>query len=164
MGENEIEYSKSKGENSYKLLFAKCGFFCLIVSCFFLVLVISIFLSRDFWKDGLKAEIQETLMVNDFSDIEVGEWIKLKSTINITLSAYEAKKNGSEETFYVVISRIPTLYGAVPAVFISTKQSANFIGLADLKGSIESKIISNSVNSQIFYWKNKIPNILQTLL
>lgn len=163
MGE-EIEYTKKFGANSYKLFLVKCAVFFIILSCFFLILVLTTFLGRNFWKDGLKVEIQETLKINDFNDIEIGNWINLNTTINLTLSAYEAKKKGNDEVFFVIILRLPTLYGIVPAVFISTKQKADFVGLADLRGSIETIIISNSINSQILFWENKIPNILQTSL
>ena len=83
--------------------------------------------------------------------------------LTVSVSVYEAFSGNAENEMYALIVRVPTLYGPVPAVYIySNKNGAEFIGFSHIAGKTNFHIKENSENSQIEYWKNKIPAIINT--
>lgn len=166
MLEDEIETVDNEKKLFYKTLLIKCGIFCGILAGFFAVLVLFTLLGRNSWKNGLKKETSQVLKDNGIENIQLGNWVKIKTALTVSVSVYEAISENTENTeneMYAVIIRVPTLYGPVPAVYIySDKNGAQFIGFSHIAGKTNSHIKASSENSQIEYWKNKIPVILNS--
>lgn len=163
MLEDEIETVDNEKKLFYKTLLIKCGIFCGILAGFFAVLVLFTLLGRNSWKNGLKKETSQVLKDNGIENIQLGNWVNIKTALTVSVSVYEAISENTENEMYAVIIRVPTLYGPVPAVYIySDKNGAQFIGFSHIAGKTNSHIKASSENSQIEYWKNKIPVILNS--
>ena len=163
MLEDEIETVDNERKLFYKTLLIKCGIFCGILAGFFAVLILFTLLGRNSWKNGLKKETAQVLEDNAIENIQLGNWIKIKTALTVSVSVYEAFSEDTENEMYAVIIRVPTLYGPVPAVYIySSKNGAKFVGFSHIAGKTNSRIKMNAENSQIEYWKNKIPAIINS--
>ncbi len=163
MLEDEIETVDNEKKLFYKMLLVKCGIFCGILAGFFAVLVLFTLLGRNSWKNGLKKETAQVLKENGVENIELGNWVKIRSALTVSVSVYEAFGENSESEKYAVIVRVPTLYGPVPAVYVySAPDSVEFIGFSHIAGKTNAHIKDNSINSQIEYWKNRIPAVVRT--
>ena len=124
------------------------------------LLITLVFVSRGFVTKGLRNNIQNALNENYPKTYAVGQRLTIKTGITLSAAAFECKKNGSSEKPVAVIIRIPAVTGPVPAVFLCTENSTEFVCYAINNGNVD-KIIAPEFSSAIIeYWKKQIPQIL----
>ncbi len=152
-------------KDEYKNLFIKFSLFFSFLVVFFALLVLFTLLSRSSWKNGLKEEVIHVLEENQIEDIEIKDFVKQKSVLSCSSCIFEAfSKDERDEKMFVVIIRLQTFFGAVPAVYLYSprKEEIDFIGFSNVCGSLEKSIKENSFNLQIRFWKNRIPKIISS--
>ncbi|MGN0728349.1 hypothetical protein [Treponema sp.] len=160
MFEDEIETVNAERQIFYKTILVKCGIFCGLIAAFFSVLILFVMLGRNSWKAGLKREAVQVLSENGLEKIKVGDWINSKTAVAVSACSYKAVAEDGKTEMFVVLVRVPTLYGPVSAVYVcSAEGRAEFVGLADVSGKTAEKICGNSENAQIEYWRKKVPVI-----
>ena len=72
----------------------------------------------------------------------------------------EEKENG-ENDYYVVIVRIPSITGAVPAVYLYSKRTGTtFVSYAIENGKANNIMDANFSSSSILYWQSRIDDML----
>lgn len=148
------------------------GIFLAIIICVFGVLVAMTFASRNSWKNGLSHEIQGFL--NSFSEetYTVNKFIDINSPFATSSAIFSLIKKGadSNEIYYAVILRIPTITGPAPAVFIceeksaSKKRSVSFAGFCEDFGKAADLADSRLSPSNIDYWKSIVLKIIEKSL
>lgn len=138
------------------------GCFAGILVFFFLSLFGVIKLSEKSWNEGLKQSIH-TLLTQKYPDTwSIGNRIPLNSTFSTSANLYELRNKDNAEKYYVIILRITTLYGHMPAVYIYNKtKGAEFVGYSAVQGRIKKLLEENYADSSINYWMERIPLIIQ---
>lgn len=140
--------------------FGRGGLLFIIIAGFFALLVFTTFIGRSYWKNGLKSEIEQTFKEKGLEDISLGDWLRVESPATGSMSIYRAMRPSEDAEMFAAIARVPTLYGAVPAVFLCTGEAVDFVGLVRLSSDTEGRIVSTSGNS-LPYWQNKVLSVLR---
>lgn len=128
----------------------------------FAILASSIILSRSFYQDGLRQNCQAVLDDVYPKSYKTGEYIDLKSGQNFSAACFKAKnlKNGESE-YYVVIVRIASITGAVPAVYLYSKRTGTmFVSYAIENGKAANVMDAEFSSAGILYWQNRIEGML----
>lgn len=146
-------------------LLKKYGVFLLIIIVMFFLLIGSILLARNSWKEGLKKQV-ETVLVEQKNDYRIGNFVKINSPFSTSCAVYELnKKNSKQNGEYAVIIRLTTLYGQIPAVYLYNEkdENAEFVRFISLDGTAEKQIQDISKDMQISFWKKRIPSMLKNI-
>lgn len=125
-----------------------------------LILSLTIIFTRGMWREGLKSEVSRVLAESGDEAWSVGDFIDFDSSLSLSAACFRA--TSKNESGYVCVVRMQTIYGPVPAVFIlNERYVARFAGIAGLHGSIERAIEKGAAKSQIRYWAERISRIVR---
>lgn len=142
----------------YKKLLSKYGIFCAFLTVLFVILAIATTFSRDSWKSGLKDEISEVLSENELDMVTVGEWVKVKTALSVSLSLYDASSNDGQIS-HVAIVRVPTLWGSTAAVYLCRDGLWEFVDFSHISSPTSVQVKRSSLPSQLHYWQNKLTKV-----
>ncbi len=141
--------------------FKKFGVFASICFLLFVIVISFSFLAKKFWDEGLKKQTVDCLTEYCADqNYTVQEYISAASGLSTSSAIYKLNRQNS----YAVIIRVMTMYGPLPAVFVCENGSARFITYLHIDSFSKKEIISSSENSQIVYWENRIPQIVEQSL
>lgn len=147
------------------------GIFLGIFVGIFAFLILMTFLSRNSWKNGLASSVQTVLNNFEKDTYTVNKFIDLNSPISTSAAAYSLIKKGapSNEIYYGIIIRIPTITGPAPAVFIyngkkSLKQTASFAGFCEDFGKASALADERLSVANISYWESVVPKVIEKSL
>lgn len=165
--EQEEDLSKVKEKSSerslfYKKLFSKYGVFCALLVILFVILAVATMFSRESWKRGLQDEITEVLSKNGLDTVTLGQWIKVNSALSVSLSLYSAS-SGDGKTSSAAIVRVPTLWGAMAAVYLCREGEWEFVDFSHISSPTSAQVKQSSLSSQIRYWQNKLAKVSSEL-
>lgn len=138
-------------------------FFGIIIGTM-IILVSSILLSRNSWRNGLALSVQEALNEHASGTYTVNKYINLSTPIKTSAAAYSVIKKGQRqnENHYALIIRIPTISGPFPAVFLyNENKGCEFVGYAIKSGKAKNVIRKEISTATIKYWEKRIPKILE---
>lgn len=146
-----------------KEFFKKFGILTGIIFLLAIILIYSIFISKKSWNTNLKLSITNVLNEYEPDVWEVGDLYPLENTIIANSNCYSLKnKNNSSIEYKVMIIRILTFYGPLPAVYIIDENNkVTFAGISSLHGRINKQLTSNKYNKNIDYWKNVIEQLFE---
>ncbi len=134
------------------------GTFLVIIA----ILASSIILSRSFYQNGLRQNCQAVLDEVYPKSYKTGQYVDLKSGQNFSAACFKTRnlKNG-ESDYYAVIVRIPSITGAVPAVYLYSKRTGTiFVSYAIENGKASNVMDANFSSSSILYWQSRIEDML----
>jgi hypothetical protein len=142
----------------YKKQLFEFGLLLLILVVLFSLTAACTTLSRTAKVEGLRQAVQKVLSEN--GGLEAGDEEPINSPFAVSAASFTV--SGTDD--HAVIIRIPTIYGAFPAVFLwqETEKNAQFLSLATVNERINDSLIASSKFSQIAYWEKRIPKILKT--
>jgi len=150
-----------KKEVSYKLFFKNYGIVVAYLVIIFGILIYVTKVSQKSWQNNLKYTVQKVLNENSQNEWIVGNPVKIKNALSQSAACYDARNLRNGEMYKVVIIRIQTLYGPIPAVFIVDKnEEVTFIAYSSVHGKVQLQLESNNNNRRVNYWKSKIPEII----
>ena len=138
------------------------GCFIGIIVFFIAVLTGMIKLSEKKWTSGLKNAVQNVLDENEPGVWKVGNSIPLDSAFSTSAGLFELRSTESAEKNCVLIIRIATLYGHMPAVFIYSNRGVRFEGYAAVHGRVKKLLEEKYADSSISYWIERIPSVIET--
>ncbi len=144
----------------------KSGIFAALVLIVFCLLVLMSFAGKNSWKFYLGKTVENTLFANDETSYKIGNYIPIKTGLASSAAIYELNKSGFKDgSYYGVIIKITTMYGSLPAVFIYEKNTgAQFVDFVLGQGKAKEQILLSSQNTQIAYWAERIPDIVERSL
>ena len=136
-----------------KKSFVQCGAFIGIVCAFFLVLSLFIVLSRGNWERGLRRAVQSVLPSSEYS---VGKMLRLEEGGG-NFACFEISRNsdGTLREFsegLVIVMRVTTYYGPLPAVFIREGGETRFVGIAYLSSSVAEEFSDADRSRSMDFW------------
>ena len=136
------------------------GIFAGGVVLLFLVLSVAVIFTKNGFQSGIKTEIVRVLEEAEPGVWQVGDFVDFAVPVSSSAACFSAK-SGSDSG-YACIVRMETMYGPLPAVFISDgMHTARFVGIAGLHGRIYAAIESGGAKSQIRYWAERIPRLIR---
>lgn len=151
-------------KKSTKIMIHRYGAFTVIMIVLFFLVFMTVVFSRGVWKKSLKLQV-ENILSNNYGELySVGDYITLKTPVNVSAAAYSVLDSKNKENGMVVIIRITGLAGPIPAVYFAKPGTNIFLfeGLADSNfSSSRNNKLTNIMLNQISYWGQKIPLFLQ---
>lgn len=146
--------------------FKKASIFAALALIIFCLLVLMTLATKNSWKFYLGKAVENTLFENDETSYKIGDYICVNTGLASSTAIFELNKNSfNDGSYYAVIIKITTMYGPLPAVFIYEKNTgAQFIDFILAQGKVKEQILHTSQNSQIAYWANRIPGIVEKSL
>lgn len=159
-------------KNELKKHAALYGIFCGIIIAVFAIIIMMTIFSRSSWRNGLASELQLALNDYDNGTYTVNKFIEVNSPVSTSAAVYSLIKKGaaSNEVYYGVIVRIPTIAGPVPAAFISGEKSASgkrnvsFVRFCEDFGKASDLADSRLSLSIIDYWESMVSKIIDKSL
>lgn len=160
----DMEYNNEK-KVYYQRLLKKAGIFCGILVFFFCFLLLFVVLAKSSWRTGLANQIQKVFEINGITQYSVGEYVRIKSPMTVNCAVYKANSVTDENTNpknYAVIIRFPTIFGPVAGVYLyrEKKHRVDFVDFAQINGPVSDAIKDSAMRSQVEYWADKIPAIV----
>lgn len=152
--------------NSKNDFFRIYGISIILIIAIFGILIYSIKLSRNSWKNNLKTSIETVLEEKYGSQYQVLDYLEINSPITSNMAAYNLKDKLSNKEGQVVIVRIATFYGPLSGVYTifdndnSNKKDIQFVNFCSFHGRISKQSITTNLDKRIEYWQAKIPDIL----
>lgn len=136
-----------------KKTLVQCGAFIGTICAFFLVLSLFVALSRGNWERGLRRAVQDVLPLSDYL---VGEMVRVEEGGGNS-ACFEVSRNadGSVREFsegLVVVLRVTTYYGPLPAVFVREGGETRFAGMAYLKSSVAEEFSDEDRSRSMDFW------------
>lgn len=149
-------------EISNKKFFVNYAFFILILLIVFSILSYFIITARKSWNKNLAVTVQKVLDEKEEGRWKVGNNIHVNMPLTVNCAAYDVFDSVDNQKEEVIIIKIITYYGPVPAVFIYNREdnSTEFIGYSSLHGRISTQIMNNKSDKKREYWQETIPEIL----
>lgn len=147
---------------SSKVFWQKFGITVSLI--FFLVgtLFLMNFLSRKFFNAGIKISVENLLREKEDVEWIIGNPVYLNSTFDSRACLFEMREKNNVEKNYVLVIRVATLFGHMPAVFIYNKQTGTrFVGYASVKGKVRRLLDKACTDSSMNYWADKVPQIIK---
>lgn len=150
---------------SLKKMLIKYGYFCLILFVIFLLLTLSIVLSRKSWTLGLKAQIQSTLdSVITEEPLIVEDAIQIEQPLSVSAAAYAVSlKDDHTVKGTAVIIRITGIAGPAAALYVRLpgQSEYSYLGIMGDEQFYDCSFPWYKVAyRQIQYWKDRIPLVL----
>lgn len=152
-------------ENNFnsKVFWQKFGITAGLIVFFFSTIFVLSFVSRKTWEKGLRQTIETLLAEKNETDWIIGKNIYLNSPIDSSAALFEMREKNSVEKNYVIIIRVVTLFGHMPAVYIYNKNTGvRFVGYSSVKGKVRNMLDRTYTDSSMAYWSEKIPAIVKT--
>ena len=155
--------STGLSETSKKQLF-ELGIFTVLLLIIMAILSLFIMFSRNSWKNGLKNALESVLKENGYS-YSIEEMENLDNPFSVSCALYKCKNLSEEQSSskaeHIVLVRMQTLYGAMPAVFFydDEAKTATFVDFVSLHGKAK-KSIEDGSHGRILYWEKRIPGIV----
>ena len=147
---------------SYKDFFIRYGIFVAILAILICLLIYPIKVSQKFWTQNLRTTIEIVLDEKSPNSWTVENAVPLKNSFSTNAACYEARNRKTGDLYKVIIIRVQTLYGPLPAVFTIDKDNkVEFIGYSSLHGVISDQLLNDNYGKRIEYWIKKIPLILE---
>ncbi len=137
------------------------GIFIAILAVFFMSAAGLARLSRSAWENGLRSSVKDVLDERFPGEWTVGRFLKISSPFATSAACYEIQNRGNGESCVAVIVRTATLYGPVPAVFISGGSGrVEFAGFSGVHGRVRRMLEDQKADIRINYWKRRVPAII----
>ena len=147
---------------SYKKFFIDFGILVLLISISFLLIIYSVKLSRKSWQSNLKVSVEKVLDEYDANNWTVGKFIPINNPFSLSAACYEAQYRKTGDIYKVIILRIETYYGPLPAVFIvSEDNEVEFAGYSSIHGRVLTQLTNKPSDKRIDFWKEKVIEILK---
>ena len=136
------------------------GIFAGCIVLLVLVLSVAAIFTRSAFHSGIKTEIVRVLEEAEPGVWHIGDFVDFDAPVSSSAACFSVK--GGSGSGYACIVRMETMYGPLPAVFISDgRHSARFVGIAGLHGRVYAAIESGGAKSQIRYWAERIPRLIR---
>lgn len=152
---------------SLKKLILKYVYFSLILFALFLLLSLSIVLSRKSWTLGLKSQIQSTLDQNiPECRLVVEDAIQIEQPISVSAACYrltDPETESEDSNGRAVVVRITGITGPAASLYIRKPDEDDFtyIGVISDDNLYDTSFPWYGVSyRQVLYWKNQIPLII----
>lgn len=146
-----------------KIFWQKFGISIGLLTFLFSTLFLLSFFSRKSCESGLKTAVETILEEKEDVQWIVGKKVYLNSPIESRAALFELREKNSVEKNYVIIIRIATLFGHMPAVYIYNKNTgARFVGYTGVKGKVRRILDRTYTDSSMTYWTERIPTIVKT--
>lgn len=155
------EKQKKTNIGNTKLFFMNYGIFTGILVVVFAVLVYVIRVSHVAWNNNLKYSVEKVLEENEAGVWSVGSPIEIDNPLSLRSGCFGARNRKTGEMYYVFITRVPTYYGPMGAVFTcSLDGKVKFEGYSSLHGRILKQINQNKIDKRLDSFAMRIPSIL----
>ena len=136
------------------------GIFAGCIVLLAIVLSVASIFTKGAGQAGIKTEIARVLEEAEPGVWHIGDFVDFAVPVSSSAACFSVK--GGSGNAYTCIVRMETMYGPLPAVFISDgKHTARFIGIAGLHGRVYDAIESSGAKSQIRYWAERIPVLIR---
>lgn len=136
------------------------GIFAGCIVLLAIVLSVAAIFTKGAGQAGIKTEIARVLEEAEPGVWHIGDFVDFAVPVSSSAACFSVK--GGSGNAYTCIVRMETIYGPLPAVFISDgKHTARFIGIAGLHGRVYDAIESSGAKSQIRYWAERIPVLIR---
>ena len=136
------------------------GIFAGCIVLLAIVLSVAAIFTKGAMHTGIKTEIARVLEEAEPGVWHIGDFVDFAVPVSSSAACFSVK--GGSGNAYTCIVRMETIYGPLPAVFISDgKHTARFIGIAGLHGRVYDAIESSGAKSQIRYWAERIPVLIR---
>lgn len=147
---------------SYKQFFKQYLIITSVVIVVFGILTYFALVSKKSWKNNLKTCVEIVLEENQPGIWKVDKNVEINNPFTLNAACYEARNSKDGEIYKVIIIRVVTNYGPLPAVFVCDKDmNVELIGFSSLHGRVEKQIEATKNSKQIMFWKNKIKDIIE---
>ena len=148
-------------EISNKKFFKNYAFFILLLLIVFSILSYFVIAARKSWVKNLSVTVQNVLDENESNRWKVGNNIFINKPLTVNCAAYNVYDTKTNETNNVIIIRMLSFYGPIPAVFVYNPENneTEFIGYSSLHGRIKTQIMNTKSDKRREYWQEKIPEI-----
>lgn len=147
---------------SYKKFFINFGIFVGFIVVTFVILIYSVRLSKKSWQKNLKVSIENVLDEKEANTWTVGNFIQINNSFSLSAACYEAQNRRTGEVSKVLILRVYTYYGPLPAVFLIDKdKEVQFVGYSSVHGRVALQLTNKLSDKRIEFWKKKILEILE---
>ena len=157
---NEKENNKVYAEST-KIFFANYGILVGIFTIIIGLLIYTIYASRVSWNNNLKFSVEKVLEENESGVWSVGSPIEIKNPLTLRSGCFGARNRKNGDMYYVFITRVPTFYGPMGAVFTcSLDGEVNFEGYSSLHGRILKQINHSKNDVRLKYFSERIPGII----
>ncbi|MDE6774351.1 MAG: hypothetical protein K2J14_06970 [Treponemataceae bacterium] len=150
-------------DNELKAACKKYGiFFGIMAGMTAVVLCVSL-LAHGSWRHGLAQTAQTTLDTYFPGAYVVGDFLEIKSTMTTSAAVFAVRRaDVAERPVCCVIVRIPTVAGALPALFLyEPRDGVQFVGYALDLGKAAHVLNRTVQGSTIAYWQKRIPLMLE---
>ncbi|MGI5091252.1 hypothetical protein [Treponema socranskii] len=136
------------------------GIFAGCIVLLAVVLSVAAIFTKGARQAGIKTEIARVLEEAEPGVWHIGDFVDFGAPVSSSAACFSVK--GGSVSGYACIVRMETMYGPLPAVFISDgRHSARFVGIAGLHGRVYAAIESGGAKSQIRYWAERIPLLIR---
>lgn len=160
--ENQYQKNTLNSGINNKTFFIKYAYFLGVLVVVFGILIYSVVLSRRSWVNNLRTSVEKVLNENEPDMWAVGKVRNIENPFSLNCVCYESRYKKTGENFTVVLIRVSTLYGPLPAVFLyDDNENVSFVGYSSLHGRISNQIKNHPSDKRINYWKKKIPEIIR---
>ncbi|MCQ2585508.1 MAG: hypothetical protein MJ185_07950 [Treponema sp.] len=144
-----------------KEFFIKYGILSGILAGILLILIYTTLISHSSWNNNLKYSCEKVLEENESGVWSVGSPIEIKSPVSMKSGCFGARNRTNGEMFYVYITRVPTFYGPLGAVFTcSLDGQVTFHGYSSLHGRILTQINNSKYDIRLKRIMERIPDIV----
>lgn len=149
-------------EISNKQFFKNYAFFILILLVVFGILFYFVFTAKKAWNKNLAVTVQRVLDETEKGRYTVENAVYVNKPLTVNCAAFELTDSVTNNEDFVVLIRIITYYGPIPAVYIydKTTETTEFIGYSSLHGRIKTQLMNSKSDRRREYWQNRIPEIL----
>ena len=146
---------------NYKEFFIKYGILSGILAGILLFLIYTTLISHSSWNNNLKYSCEKVLEENESGVWSVGYPIELKSPVSMKSGCFGARNHTNGEMYYVYITRVPTFYGPLGAVFTCPLDGqVTFKGYSSLHGRILTQINNSKYDIRLKQIMDRIPDIV----
>ena len=136
------------------------GIFAGCIVLLAIVLSVAAIFTKGAGQAGIKTEIARVLEEAEPGVWHIGDFVDFGAPVSSSAACFSVK--GGSGSGYACIVRMETMYGPLPAVFISDgRHTARFVGIAGLHGRVYAAIESGGAKSQIRYWAERIPLLIR---
>ncbi len=152
---------KSEESLATKKFFINYGIFVGVLLVFFGILVYTILVSHVAWNNNLKYSVEKVLEENEPGVWSVGSPIEINNPLTLRSGCFGARNRQTGDMYYIFITRVPTFYGPMGAVFTcSLNGEVKFAGYSSLHGRILTQINQSKNDLRLSFVEKRIPQII----
>ena len=146
----------------YKDFFIKYGILTAFFAVFFFLTIYSVVISKKSWQVNLRQLVETVLEEHEPNSWNLENYVRLDNPFSMNVACYEARNRKNGELYKVVLLRVQTFYGPIPAVFlVSSDYEVEFVGVSSYHGRFAEQIRMVNNSLRIDYWKNRVVDILK---